>query len=103
MYLDWSGSMQFNMGNTIDQLMLLALFCKKINVPFEAYAFTDRWNCAHHYSNTKRRFDNVKINDIGINEHFHLLHLASSTLSTSKFQNSMQYLARLRDGLQCKR
>ena len=96
MYLDWSGSMQFNMADTIDQLMLLALFCRKINVPFEAYAFTDRWDGAHRFNNTKRRFDNVKINDIGINEHFHLLHLASSTLSTSKFQNSMQYLARLR-------
>ena len=97
MYLDWSGSMQFNMADTIDQLMLLALFCKKINVPFEAYAFTDRWCAAsHYYDHSKRRFDNVKINDIGINEHFHLLHLASSTLSTSKFQNSMQYLARLK-------
>ena len=43
MYLDWSGSMTEDMSNTIDQLKLLTLFCKKINVPFEAYAFTDRW------------------------------------------------------------
>jgi len=101
MYLDWSGSMSSDMANTIDQLMLLALFCKKINVPFEAYAFTDHWsddadgylysrNFVHH------KFNKVEINDIGINKNFHLLHLASSTLSTSKFQTSMKYLARLR-------
>ena len=100
MYLDWSGSMQMDMANTIDQLMLLTLFCKKINVPFEAYAFTDRWSdndtINDPYLPDIRRFDKVKINDIGISENFHLLHLASSTLSASKFKNSMKYLARLR-------
>ena len=106
MYLDWSGSMQNNMANTIDQLMLLALFCKKINVPFEAYAFTNRWiddqgdDTARGYtrwaSSIYHEFNKVEINDIGINKYFRLLHLASSTLSTSKFQNSMTYLTRLR-------
>ena len=98
MYLDWSGSMHENMTNTIDQLMLLALFCKKINVPFEAYAFTDRWNETDDWSSrgAYREFKNRQINDIGLNDHFRLLHLVSSTLSTSKFQTSMTYLARLR-------
>jgi cobalamin biosynthesis protein CobT len=101
MYLDWSGSMSNNMENTIDQLMLLALFCKKINVPFEAYAFMDHWNDdpdveIYSRNSTYHKFNKVEINDIGINKNFRLVHLASSTLSTSKFQNSMKYLARLR-------
>jgi len=98
MYLDWSGSMHENMTNTIDQLMLLALFCKKINVPFEAYAFTDRWNETDDWTGrgAYREFKNRQINDLGLNDHFRLLHLVSSTLSTSKFQTSMTYLARLR-------
>ena len=101
MYLDWSGSMHNNMANTIDQLMLLALFCKKINVPFEAYAFTDRWSDDlndERYSRSAdyHEFNKVEINDVGISKTFGLLHLASSTLSTSKFQTSMKYLARLR-------
>ena len=97
MYLDWSGSMHEDMGNTIDQLMLLSLFCKKINVPFEAYAFTDRWTEGDCYSSGGyHKFSKTQMNDIGLNENFHLLHLVSSALSTSKFQTSMTYLARLR-------
>ena len=98
MYLDWSGSMHGDMGNTIDQLMLLSLFCKKINVPFEAYAFTDRWTEGDgtYSSNGYHKFSKMQVNDIGLNEGFRLLHLVSSSLSTSKFQTSMTYLARLR-------
>ena len=98
MYLDWSGSMHGDMGNTIDQLMLLSLFCKKINVPFEAYAFTDRWTEGDdpYKSGGYHKFSKTQMNDIGLNENFHLLHLVSSALSTSKFQTSMTYLARLR-------
>ena len=100
MYLDWSGSMHQDMTNTIDQLMLLTLFCKKINVPFEAYAFTDGWSDDSNGEYLPRhgvyhKFNKVEINDIGIKKNFRLLHLASSTLSTSKFQTSMTYLAYL--------
>ncbi len=108
MYLDWSGSMSSDMANTIDQLMLLALFCKKINVPFEAYAFTNCWNedpdddSGCHPGYGYHKFDKVEINDIGVNNNFRLLHLASSTLSTSKFQTSMKYLARLRMAFPCR-
>ena len=104
MYLDWSGSMHNDMANTIDQLMLLALFCKKINVPFEAYAFTDHWSDndehASRYDGRYHVFKKVEVNDIGITNNFRLLHFASSTLSTSKFQNSMKYLARLRSAFE---
>jgi hypothetical protein len=41
MFLDWSGSMHYNLRNTMKQLFSLALFCKQINVPFEVYAFKD--------------------------------------------------------------
>ena len=98
MYLDWSGSMTEDMSNTIDQLKLLTLFCKKINVPFEAYAFTDRWT-ENDEVRWRRGYtassNKPEINDMGIRKSFRLLHLASSTLSTSKFQTSMIYLSRL--------
>lgn len=41
MFLDWSGSMAYNLKNTIKQLFTLVLFCKQIQVPFEVYAFKD--------------------------------------------------------------
>lgn len=40
MYLDMSGSMARNMSGTIDQLINLTMFARKINVPFEVYGFT---------------------------------------------------------------
>ena len=37
--LDWSGSMQKHLLPTVEQLLNLVLFCKKINIPFSVYAF----------------------------------------------------------------
>lgn len=41
MFVDWSGSMAPNMQGCIKQLIELMLFCKKVNIPFEVYSFTD--------------------------------------------------------------
>jgi hypothetical protein len=41
MFLDWSGSMVDHMANTMKQVFNLALFCKKVNIPFEVYSFLE--------------------------------------------------------------
>ena len=41
--LDWSGSMSNVLEDTIKQLYNLVWFCKKVNIPFEVYAFTNEW------------------------------------------------------------
>ena len=41
--LDWSGSMSNVMMDTIKQLFNLVWFCKKVNIPFEVYAFTNSY------------------------------------------------------------
>ena len=41
--LDWSGSMGTTMLATIKQLIILCMFCKKVQIPFEVYAFTNEW------------------------------------------------------------
>jgi hypothetical protein len=41
MFLDWSGSMHGHLQNTVKQLISLVLFCKKVNIPYEVYAFAD--------------------------------------------------------------
>jgi hypothetical protein len=38
--LDWSGSMGNVIPDTVKQLFNLVWFCKKVNIPFEVYAFT---------------------------------------------------------------
>ena len=49
--LDWSGSMNWVMQDTIKQLYNLIWFCRKVNIPFEVYAFTNEWH------NGSRRWD----------------------------------------------
>jgi hypothetical protein len=43
MFIDWSGSMNDNMKGTIEQLITMTTFCRKVNVPFEVYAFTTQY------------------------------------------------------------
>ena len=42
--LDWSGSMQYVLQDTLKQLYNLMWFCRKVQIPFEVYAFTQEWN-----------------------------------------------------------
>ena len=41
--LDWSGSMQGVLKDTVKQLLNLVWFCRKVNIPFEVYAFSNEW------------------------------------------------------------
>ena len=101
MFVDWSGSMGGCMADTIDQLMMLAMFCKKAQIPFDVFAFTnsfyryeddgERRNSGHY------KFDSVVENDIGILSTFGLLHLISSTLKTASFNKSMVYMQYMRN------
>ena len=37
--LDRSGSMDDNMANSIEQILILTMFCRKVNIPFVVYGF----------------------------------------------------------------
>ena len=55
--LDWSGSMSSIMKDTIKQLYNLIWFCRKVQIPFDVYAFT---NC-HPYHNMREARYTAKI------------------------------------------
>lgn len=75
MFLDWSGSMSNHMSNTVKQLINLVMFCKKVNIPFEVYAFSSEY---------KDQFkQNVKIGDLAFGK-FKLLNLLSSKMTASE-------------------
>ena len=42
--LDWSGSMATVLKDTVKQLFNLIWFCKKVQIPFKVFAFTNEWN-----------------------------------------------------------
>ena len=35
--------MEYHIDNTIKQLFSIVMFCKKVNIPFDVYAFTTQW------------------------------------------------------------
>jgi len=41
LFLDMSGSMDYNMFGTIEQLTILASFCRKVQIPFDVYGFNN--------------------------------------------------------------
>lgn len=41
MFIDFSGSMSGCMMKTLEQLITLVLFCRKVNIPYRVYAFSD--------------------------------------------------------------
>ena len=49
--LAWSGSMSHVLQDTVKQLFNLIWFCKKVQIPFQVFAFTNEWNnnVDYHY------------------------------------------------------
>ena len=86
MFIDWSGSMSDKLRSTIHQTINLALFCKKVQIPFEVYAFSN--------SSARRKSVsiNYELNDITIDNRFHLINFASSRMNTREFDIAMRNL-----------
>ena len=57
--LDCSGSMSDNMAGSIEQILVLAMFCRKVNIPFRMFGFTD---CVDTYK-IDRDIDRIKETD----------------------------------------
>jgi hypothetical protein len=76
MFLDWSGSMSDHMENTVKQLINLVMFCKKVNIPYEVYAFTSEHSDKYHVD--------FKEGDLDLHG-FKLMNLLSSKMSASEF------------------
>jgi len=99
MYLDWSGSMSHCMSKTIDQLMLLALFCKKANIPFDCFAFSNYYGSLDDPERQSRRSKSYyegKEKELAVTTNIKLLHLISSQLNNQKFTKAMVYMTYLR-------
>ena len=87
--LDWSGSMQNILEDTVKQLFNLVWFCRKVQIPFEVYAFTnDSWSLdprtkdqdphAYTYQRDLPQHHIPKLNDIVIPDTFRMVNILSS-------------------------
>jgi len=89
--LDWSGSMAHEMLNTVKQLFQLVWFCRKVNIPFEVYAFT---NEAWVFSDDPESHRNTKWrkNDITIDKKFRMVNIISSSMKSLDFDTQLKNL-----------
>lgn len=79
MFLDWSGSMSTHLKSTIKQLLSLVIFCKKVNIPYEVYAFaTPAIGCPFVYTCTPKE------GDLATPDHY-LMNLLSSKMTAGEF------------------
>ena len=99
--LDWSGSMQYEIFATVKQLLNLTAFCKKVQIPFEVYAFTNEWQKVaralesgekleyYHgwYGNSYREYTGLEKGKIYIPEgEFHMVNFLSSRSNPKDYE-----------------
>ena len=96
--LDWSGSMHHVIKDTVKQLLNLVWFCKKVNIPFDVYCFTNEW-----YRNAdddripqipydELLHQEVVENELVVENYFNLLNVISSESSLVEFENHCRNL-----------
>lgn len=90
--VDWSGSMNEVLKDTMKQVINLAMFCNRVQIPYRVFAFTTDYNDrvqqtqeqheAYRAWRTTRREPN---NLIDCADRFHLLEFFSSKMTTTEF------------------
>ena len=98
--LDWSGSMHNVINDTVKQLLNLLWFCKKVNIPFEVYAFTYEFlpsedDFESDDKKTLKEIQDLKEDELYLHKSFRLLNILSHTRSNSDFENDCLNLWRL--------
>lgn len=104
-YVDWSGSMGDCMSETIQQAIVMAMFCKKVGIPFRIYGFTTYTRgSAHAWSNDPRETHwnvnhegNTGVRDLNVNT-FSLLELFTDRMSKKSFDEMVSLLLTAAEG-----
>ena len=113
MFIDWSGSMSGCMKDTIEQLVNLTMFCQKVQIPFEVYAFSDSYRdwqdedneemyrrrneIPYDTSLTGKKIASYKTNDMIISQHTKLLNLFSSRMRNRELTDAYENVLMLAD------
>jgi len=86
-YLDWSGSMNHVLLDTLKQTYNLVWFCRKAQIPFRVYGFQNGWD--NHSSHPAIK---EEANVLGFCSGFKLLEFFSSQQNKKSLERSMQYV-----------
>ena len=96
--LDRSGSMSYNMAASLEQILILSMFCKKVNIPFVVYGFgndiTGRMYDTGNGSCKEQSFIKND-NDIAFEEVF-LREYLNSSMSSSEYLKCVKNILMLK-------
>ena len=96
--LDWSGSMSNVLQDTVKQLINLIVFCRKVSIPFEVYAFTNNWVDTNDDGDLDvyvQHLTKFKQNELFLDPRFRMLNLVSSKAKNAEIDESIRNLFRL--------
>ena len=113
MFIDWSGSMSSCMKDTIEQLVNLTMFCQKVQIPFEVFAFSDSYRdwrddenkemwekrdrIPYDTSYTGNKIASYKTNDMIVSQNTKLVNLFSSRMRTRELTDAYRNVLMIAD------
>jgi hypothetical protein len=112
--LDKSGSMSENLTSSLEQILILALFCRKVNIPFTAYGFGNAESVRHidfpldpmfdEYGNVIAKSYSTgcfseKDGDLQLSS-VYLREMINSKMSNSEFSNAVKNILCIMDAFQ---
>jgi len=94
--LDWSGSMQHVLLDTLKQLFNLIWFCKKVAIPFEVYAFTNEWlRPSYNQASLPSPHYQNKEGLVSVDSDFALMNLFTSKVNGKELEHQMLNIWRI--------
>jgi hypothetical protein len=101
--LDRSGSMSENMAGSIEQILILSMFCRKVNIPFIVYGFGDCTTSnmidsglsPEDYHKKPKESFNVKLNDLYLRDVF-LREYINSKMSNAEYSKALRNMILLK-------
>jgi HPt (histidine-containing phosphotransfer) domain-containing protein len=97
--LDWSGSMDLVLEDTMKQVISLAMFCHRVQIPYQVLAFSSHYDVSKNnrylFSDLRKEFfssdETLKINKVTNSiSPFALLELFSHKMSNGEFNTMMR-------------
>ena len=97
LFVDFSGSMSDNIYGTIEQLLCLTLFCRRVNIPHRVYAFTDQVIPDQYLPQSITKIPFAK-GDIIVNDSDRLLELFTEKMRNNQFSEMGEWLLNFAEG-----
>ncbi len=98
MFIDWSGSMTDIIKQTIEQTIVLADFCKKVNIPFRVFAFSDssQNDKGKDVVAIRKTKYSQRVGDLSLDSYStYMLELLSNTMTSAQYHYAQKRLLQI--------